>query len=100
MSTREYAKTLIDQIPDSKLIFIVNYLQGAALPDEVETPNAETLEAIQEVDQMIKDGTGEHFTGSTSDFLDQLLAEGWNRAETEHINQIQERLENLSEAAL
>lgn len=76
MSTREYAKTLIDQIPDSKLIFIVNYLQGAALPDEVETPNAETLEAIQEVDQMIKDGTGEHFTGSTSDFLDQLLAEG------------------------
>ena len=100
MSTREYAKTLIDQIPDSKLIFIVNYLQGAALPDEVETPNAETLEAIQEVDQMIKDGTGEHFTGSTSDFLDQLLAEGWNRAETEHINQIQERLENLSEATL
>lgn len=100
MSTREYAKTLIDQIPDSKLIFIVNYLQGAALPDEVETPNAETLEAIQEVDQMIKDGTGEHFTGSTSDFLDQLLAEGWNRAETEHIDQIQERLENLSEATL
>lgn len=76
MSTREYAKTLIDKIPESKLIFIVPYLQGAALPDEIETPNAETLEAMQEVDQMIKDGTGEHFEGSTADFLNQLLAEG------------------------
>ena len=40
MSTREYAKTLIDQIPESKLIFVVPYLQGAALPDDVEAPNA------------------------------------------------------------
>ena len=40
MSTREYAKTLIDQIPESKLIFVVPYVQGAALPDDVETPNA------------------------------------------------------------
>lgn len=76
MSTREYAKTLIDQIPESKLIFIINYLQGAALPDEVETPNVETLEAMQEVDNMIQTGAGEHFTGSTADFLSQMLAEG------------------------
>lgn len=77
MSTREYAKTLIDQIPDSKLIYIVTYLQGAALPDsEPNEAEAETLEAVQEVNQMIADGTGEHFAGSTADFLDQLLAEG------------------------
>ena len=77
MSTREYAKTLIDQIPDSKLIYIVTYLQGAALPDnEPNAEEAETLEAVQEVNQMIADGTGEHFAGSTADFLDQLLAEG------------------------
>lgn len=77
MSTREYAKTLIDQIPESKLIYIVTYLQGAALPDSEPNPEeAETLEAVQEVNQMIADGTGEHFTGSTADFLDQLLAEG------------------------
>ena len=76
MSTRELCKNLIDQIPDGKLIYIAAYLQGATVPDDNERPNAETLEAIQEVDQMIKDGTGEHFTGSTSDFLDQLLAEG------------------------
>lgn len=77
MSTRDYAKTLIDQIPDSKLIYIVTYLQGAALPDnEPNAEEAETLEAVQEVNQMIADGTGEHFEGSTADFLDQLLAEG------------------------
>ena len=52
MSTREYAKTLIDQIPESKLIFIVPYLQGAALPDDVEMPNAKTLAAIEEVENM------------------------------------------------
>ena len=56
MSTREYAKTLIDQIPESKLIFIVPYLQGAALPDDVETPNAKTLAAIEEVENMIEKG--------------------------------------------
>lgn len=76
MSTRELCKNMIDQIPEGKLLYVFSYLQGAALPDEVETPNFETLEAIQEVDQMTKDGTGEHFTGSTADFLDQLLAEG------------------------
>lgn len=74
MSTREMCKNLIDQVPDSKLFYVFAYLQGVTTPDE--TPNAETLKAIQEVDQMIKDGTGEHFTGSTADFLDQLLAEG------------------------
>ena len=76
MSNREYAHTLLDRIPESRLAYIVYYLEGAAVPDEIETPNAETREAIQEVDQMVKDGTGEHFTGSTADFLDQLLAEG------------------------
>lgn len=77
MSTREYAKNLIDQIPESKLIYIVTYLQGAALPDnEPNAAEAETLEAVQEVNRMIAAGTGEHFTGSTADFLDQLLAEG------------------------
>ena len=61
MSTREYAKTLIDQIPESKLIFVVPYLQGAALPDDVETPNAKTLAAIEEVENMIETGSGTVF---------------------------------------
>lgn len=73
MSNRELAKQLIDQIPESKMYYIVSYLQGAAVPEE--TPNAETLEAMAEVQDMIESGTGEHFSGLTSDFL-AMLAEG------------------------
>ena len=73
MSNREMAKSLIDQIPESKLLYVLAYLQGAAVPDE--TPNAETLEALAEIDGMIASGAGEHFTGSTGDFFRQL-AEG------------------------
>ena len=73
MSNREIAKSLIDQIPESRLFYVISYLQGAAVPDE--TPNAETLEAMGEVENMISAGSGEHFTGSTADFF-KMLAEG------------------------
>jgi hypothetical protein len=73
MSNRELAKTLIDQISDAKLLFVIPYLQGAALSDE--TPNTETLEAMEEVQNMINNGTGEHFSGTTSDFFASLLEE-------------------------
>lgn len=46
MSARELAKSLIDQVPENKLLYIIAYLQGAAIPDESETPNADTLEAV------------------------------------------------------
>lgn len=67
MSNRELAKSLIDQIPESKLYYIVAYLQGAAIPDE--TPNAETIAAIEE----LENGGGTVFTGSTEDLLKQLM---------------------------
>lgn len=67
MSNRELAKSLIDQISEAKLFYVIPYLQGAALPDDV--PNAETLEAMEEVHTMIQTGTGDHFDGSTVDFL-------------------------------
>jgi hypothetical protein len=71
MSNREFAKSLIDQISDSKLLFVIQYLQGAALSDEV--LNDETLSAISEVQEMIDNGTGEHFSGSTDDFFAGIL---------------------------
>ena len=73
MSNRELAKSLIDQISDAKLLYVIPFLQVASLSDE--TPNAETLEAMAEVQTMIDNGTGEHFDGSTSDFLDMLSRE-------------------------
>ena len=73
MSYKELAKNLIDQIPDSKMYYIVTYLQGAAVPEEI--PNAETMEAIEEVEEMIRTGSGHPFEGSTEEFLAQLLEE-------------------------
>ena len=76
MSIRELAKSLIDQVPENKLLYVIAYLQVAALPDDVETPNAKTLAAIEEVENMIETGKGEHFEGSTADLFAQLAAEG------------------------
>ena len=71
MSNREYAHTLLDRIPESRLAYIVYYLEGAAVPDEAETPNAETQEAFEELDN----GGGEHFTGSTEELFKKILSD-------------------------
>lgn len=68
MSYKELAKTLIDQIPESKMYYIVAYLQGAAIPDEI--PNAETIASIEELES-----GGTIFTGGTEDLFLKLLEE-------------------------
>lgn len=68
MSNREFAKSLIDQIPESRLFYVISYLQGAAVPDE--TPNAETLAAFAELDN----GGGHQFSGTTEEFFAELMA--------------------------
>lgn len=67
MSNRELAKNLIDQIPDSRLYYVISYLQGAAVPDE--TPNAETLEAFSELES----GGGHRFSGTTEQLFAELM---------------------------
>lgn len=67
MSNREFAKTLIDQIPEAKLLYVISYLQGAAIPEEM--PNEETLAAFDELDN----GGGVLFEGSTADLFAELL---------------------------
>ena len=69
MSYKELAKNLIDQIPDSKMYYIVAYLQGAAVPEEV--PNAETIASIEERES----GGGTLFNGSTEDLFSELMEE-------------------------
>lgn len=73
MSEREFAKSLIDRVPENRLFYVIAYLQGAAVPDEV--PNDETLEAMQETKDKIKNGTCQPFYGSTAEFFDMLLSE-------------------------
>ena len=69
MSNREFAKSLIDQIPENKLFFAIAYLQGISVPDEI--PNAETQESMEELER----GGGTVFTGSTADLFTELMKE-------------------------
>lgn len=69
MSNRDLAKSLIDQIPENRLFYVLSYLQGAAIPDEV--PNADTLEAFEE----LENGGGHKFSGTTEQLFAKLLEE-------------------------
>lgn len=69
MNYKELAKNLIDQIPESKMYYIVSYLQGAAVPEEI--PNAETIASINE----LENGGGTLFTGSTEALFTEPMEE-------------------------
>lgn len=73
MSNIELAKTMLDKLPEDKIIFIINIMENIYQSSGLEyEPNQDTLEAIEEVDNMIKNNTGEAFNGSTSDFFARL----------------------------
>ncbi len=80
MSYQEIAKSMIDRLPEDKMVFIINILEnigemsGIQLNPEFE-PNAETRAAMAEVDEMIANGTGQHFSGTTEELFAQILAE-------------------------
>jgi hypothetical protein len=69
MSDRELAKDLIDKIPESRLLYVIAYLQGAAVPDEV--PNSDTRQAFEELDK----GGGHRFSGTTEQLFAELMEE-------------------------
>ena len=69
MSGREYAKNLIDRVPDTRMLYVITYLQEEV--GEQEIPNAATLEAFEELDS----GGGYHFTGSTEQLFAEILGE-------------------------
>lgn len=71
MSDRERAIQLLEAVPDYKIEYVIAYLQGMIVGENI--PNEETLEAFREVDKMKKDGSGQHYNGSTKEFLNTLL---------------------------
>lgn len=77
MSDREKAIQILNEIPDYRIGYIVSYLQGYlhGVTDGEEIPNDETLEAIREGDEMLENGTGQRFEGSTEDFFNMILEE-------------------------
>ena len=80
MSYKELAKNMIDRLPDDKMIFIINMLEGLGEMSGLDIypafePNAETRAAMAETDEMIRTGSGQHFEGSTSELFAQVLEE-------------------------
>jgi len=75
MSEREKVFQLLDYVPDDKMSYIIGFIQGLTVTEKLEMPNAETLEAIKEGDEMLENGTGQRFEGSTEDFFKMILEE-------------------------
>ena len=67
MSEREQAMQLLNSVPDYKLRYVIAFLQGVTIPEEI--PNTETLESMRELEE----GGGEVFEGSAHDFLQMML---------------------------
>ena len=64
MSNKDYAKTLIDKIPDYKIDIVLAYLQGIC--DGVDVPNNETIAAIKDAEA----GEGASFSSLDALFAD------------------------------
>lgn len=77
MSDREKAIQLLNAIPDYKVGYIVSYLQGYlhGMTDGEEIPNADTIAAFKEGDEILEKCTGQQFEGSTEDFFKKILEE-------------------------
>lgn len=74
MSEREKLYQLLDTVPDTKIAYVIGYVQGLTT-EERDEPNEETLEAFAEVEEMKRTESGQHFSGSTEDFLTMILEE-------------------------
>ena len=70
MSEREQALQIIEAMPEYKITALLTFLRAF---DEI--PNAETIAAMEETDEMIRTGGGQHFQGMTEDFFAMLDAE-------------------------
>lgn len=49
MSEREKMYQLLDTVPDSKISYVIGYIQGLTA-EEHDEPNAETIAAMQELE--------------------------------------------------
>lgn len=58
MSKREQAIQLLESVPEYKMGYVIAYLQGIAIGEDV--PNSVTLETFEDGDRMLSEGTGTH----------------------------------------
>jgi hypothetical protein len=78
MSNREQVLQAVNAMPESMLGYVLAYIQGLitnVATNQEDIPNAETIAAMQEVNEMIRTGSGERWQGSTADLFEAILAE-------------------------
>lgn len=78
MSEMERASSLLGMVPQYKLGYAIAYLQGLiadVATDQGDVPNAETIAALREGDEMLRTGKGQHFQGTAKEFFTMLDAE-------------------------
>lgn len=80
MSNRDICVSMLDDFTDAQLVNVAAILRTLkqTIADAVysEVPNAETVAALQEGDEMLRAGKGQGWTGSTEDLFRQILEEG------------------------
>lgn len=79
MSNRELCVSMLDSFTEAQLGNVATMLQTMkkAIEDAIgsDTPNAETIAAMQEVNEMIRTGSGQHFRGTAEELFALLDAE-------------------------
>ena len=78
MSNRERCVAALELVPESKLGYALAYIQGLiadVTADQEDIPNAVTIAAMQEVNEMIRTGSGQRFQGTAEEFFAMLDAE-------------------------
>ena len=74
MSNREQVFQMVNSMPEYKIDGLLGFLR-AFLYDSEDIPNAETVAALKEGDEMLRTGRGQHFQGTTKEFFAMLDAE-------------------------
>ena len=79
MNYRGKCAAILDSFTDAQLVNVVTMLQSMkqAIDDaqNPEIPNAETVAALLEGDEMFRTGKGQAWTGSTEELFKQILEE-------------------------
>lgn len=84
MSNHDICVSMLDDFTDAQLVNVAAMLRTLkqTIADAVysEVPNAVTIAALREGDEMLRTGKGQHFQGTAEDFFAMLDAEGDDNA--------------------
>ena len=74
MSSRDQIMQMVDAMPEYKVNGLLDFLR-LFMADQEDTPNAETVAAMLEGDEMLRTGKGQHFQGRAEEFFAMIDAE-------------------------